>query len=105
MFVVAKTFKVSKNHSASIIDRFKSNSPLFHFDGFIKREVLLQSKHNDEDVIQVRVMFKDKKDYYRWEGSPEHIQMHKNQKEKPQGILHMESHTFELIIEDLYEEI
>jgi heme oxygenase (staphylobilin-producing) len=51
------------------------------------------------------VYFKDKKAYYLWEGSPEHIASHKKPQEKPEGILNIEHLTYEVVQIDHYEGI
>jgi len=105
MFVVTKTFHVEKEHTEMFLNRFKGKSPLFKFDGFIKRYIMVSKKDKVYNQIRLEVFFKDKKAYYLWEGSPEHIASHKKPQEKPKGILNIEHLTYELVQIDHYEGI
>lgn len=103
MFVVTKTLYIEKEHTHNFINRFQVQSPLFSFKGFIKREILINRKNKDHDIILIKVHFGEITDYYRWEGSKEHIMMHKQQKNSPIGLLRMEKQDYELLSEDIYE--
>ncbi|VEU81014.1 antibiotic biosynthesis monooxygenase family protein [Haploplasma axanthum] len=107
MFVIVRTMKVEKGYIDSFKERFSKTSPLLKSPGFIKRELLVSTKDKDFDIIQMMIYFKDKKAFYVWEGSPEHIALHRNKDDehnkKPEGIIEAKRETFEVIATQEHE--
>jgi heme oxygenase (staphylobilin-producing) len=100
--------KVEKDSSTEIVDRFNHDSPMLTFQGFVKREILIDKKNKAFDVINISTYFKNKKAFYQWEGSPEHIALHKDPKnnhhKKPEGVLGVEAHYYETVLLQTYRE-
>ena len=108
MYVISRMIKIEKGYDQTIVERFNKPSPIFKFKGFIKREILLDKKNKAYDVLNISTYFEDKKAFYRWEGSPEHIQLHKDRKhipnQKPEGVISVEAHYYELALLQTYSE-
>ena len=108
MYVISRKIKIEKDSTAKLIAKFDRQSPVFNFKGFIKREILIDKKNKEYDVVNISTYFEDKKAFYRWEGSPEHIAMHKDKNnthhQKPEGVLGMEANYYELALLQPYVE-
>lgn len=103
MYVVVRIMKVKKDHQTAIIERFSNQTLMSKFDGYIKSLLMLDSKHKDYDLFRQEIYWKDKRSFYVWEGSPEHIAGHKKRKEegyqRPEEILEMSRETYEVVAE------
>ena len=99
MFVIIRTMKIEKGYLDIYKEQATKKSLVANSKGFVKREVLVSTKHKSYDVIQNLIYFENKKAYYVWQGSPEHIAMHKNKKhdEKPEGLISITKEEYELI--------
>ena len=92
MYVVVRTMKVKKRSPGRC--RWTSFTPetlMSKSEGYVKSFLLLDSKHKDYDLFRQEIYWKDKRAFFVWEGSPEHIAMHKAKKEsgheRPEEIL------------------
>ncbi|MFA7417029.1 MAG: antibiotic biosynthesis monooxygenase [Acholeplasma sp.] len=101
MYVVVRILKVKKNHQADVIERFMSRNLMSKSKGYVKSILLLDSKHKDFDLFRQEIYWTDKRAFFVWEGSPEHIAMHKNRKEqgikRPEEIIEMSRETYEVV--------
>lgn len=108
MYVISRMIKVEKSYTEALIERFNKPSPIFKFKGFLKREILIDKKNKAFNVINISTYFEDKKAFYRWEGSPEHIALHKDKNhthhQKPEGVLGVEAHFYDLALLQPYRE-
>lgn len=96
MFIVSKTFSVEETHLDTFVKRFDQPSPILSFDGFVKREIAIMKGKDHQSFVRMDIYFHDKQAYYRWEGSPEHIAMHKQKHEKPLGLIDVVKHHYQL---------
>lgn len=102
MYIIVRTMKIEKGY----LDRFKENfskpSPITKSPGFVKKEMLVSTKEKDFDLVQNKIYFKDKKAFYVWEGSPEHIALHRNKDkehmQKPEGLIEVSREAYELVL-------
>ena len=103
MFVIVKRFEIEEAYKQNLLARLKAKNALIHFSKFIKREILTYQSKQNHSVIEMRIYFKDKKGYYQWEGSKEHILMHKQKTKKPQGLISVTHQQMTHLHEDNYE--
>lgn len=96
MYIVSRVLKCEKREHSIYQNHFMNPSPLDHFKGFIKKELLIQSKHEAFDLVRLFIYFESKTDYYKWEGSKAHIALHKDK----QSSHH---HKLEKVIEAFIE--
>jgi heme oxygenase (staphylobilin-producing) len=108
MYVISRLVKVEKSCTADLIARFDKASPMITFKGFVKREILLDKKNKAFDFVNISTYFENKKSFYKWEGSPEHIALHKNKEsdhhKKPKGVISSEAHYYETALLQTYRE-
>ncbi|QWB96469.1 antibiotic biosynthesis monooxygenase [Mycoplasmatota bacterium] len=108
MYVISRMIKVEKDLSTKLVNQFNHESPMLTFKGFVKREILLDKKNKAFDVVNISTYFENKKAFYQWEGSPEHIALHKDSKndhhKKPEGVLGVEAHFYETVLLQAYRE-
>lgn len=108
MYVISRVLSFEKGINDTIIDQLHQPSIMRHFKGFIRRDVLLNQKLPDRDLVRIFVYWETKEDYYRFEGSKEHIAMHKDRShphhQKPTGLIDMTIETYQLIQSEVYEE-
>jgi len=108
MYVISRLIKIEKGSTEQLLKKFNRQSPVFNFKGFVKREVLFNKKNEDFDVVNISTYFEDKTAFYRWEGSPEHIAMHKDKNndhhKKPEGVIGVDVNYFELALHQPYVE-
>lgn len=98
MYVVVRTLKLQKGLREQYTERFSKPSIVTKAKGFIRRDVLFNQRDKEFDVCRVLIYWQDKKAFYEWEGSPEHIAMHKNKVHgKDPNILESTHEAFELI--------
>lgn len=92
MYVISRVFKCEKRHHSLYKDFFFKPSPLNQFKGFVKKE-LMMNNHQNHDIVRLSVFFESKKSFYQWEGSPEHIALHKDKHsshhQKLDGVIDM----------------
>ena len=89
--------KVLKGNDEEIINNFKKPSIVENSPGFIKRELMYDKKNSEFDLFRTYLYFENRKSYYIWQGSPEHIAMHKNKKEKPSYLIEMTKESYDLV--------
>lgn len=97
MYVVVRTMKVKKGFDEVIINNFNKPTIVENSPGFVKRELMYDKKNQDFDIYKTFIYFKDRKAFYIWQGSPEHIASHKNKKEKPEYLIELTKETYDLI--------
>lgn len=101
MYVVVRIMKVKKNHQEDVIGRFSKQTLMSKSEGYVKSFLLLDSKNKEYDVFRQEIYWKDKRAFFVWEGSPEHIAMHKAKKEqghqRPEEIIEMSRETYEVV--------
>lgn len=94
MYIIAKNFRVEQAHLNSFLERLQGDSPILTFDGFEKREIMSTKTIDGVVTVRMVIYFTDKKAYYRWEGSKEHIAMHQQKHEKPVGLVGVSSEKY-----------
>ena len=101
MYVISRVLTCQKRECSKYKDYFLKESPLDHFKGFVKKELMINLNHKDLDEIRFSVFFESKKAFYEWEGSPEHIALHRdknsNHHQKLDGVLEMQIDKYDLI--------
>jgi len=107
MYVVSRVLSFEKGIDDNVLDQMKKPSIMKHFKGFIRRDVLLNVKNPDKDIVRILVYWESKEDYYRFEGSKEHIMLHKDRSnphhQKPVGLIDMSKEVFTLLQSEMYE--
>ncbi|MDY0074625.1 MAG: antibiotic biosynthesis monooxygenase [Acholeplasmataceae bacterium] len=95
-----------KGHIEHIEAHFKRQPPMLHFPGFIRRDVLLNQQNEDIDIVRMIIYWESKEAYYRFEGSPEHIAMHRDKNnphhQKPEGLIDVKREAYHVIASDIY---
>ena len=108
MYGISRRIKIDKAFTDELINKFNQPSPIFNFKGFIKREILIDKKDKSFNIVNISTYFEDKQAFYKWEGSAEHIQMHKDKNhmhhQKPEGVIGVEFNHYELALLNEYEE-
>lgn len=106
MYVISRVFKCTKREHVLYKDFFLKPTPMNHFKGFLKKEVMVNSHHVDYDEVRLFIFFESKKAFYQWEGSPEYIALHKdknsNHHQKLDGILEMSIEKFDSLGSVIY---
>ncbi len=98
MYVIVRTLRLQKGLREQYTQRFSMPSPVTKAKGFIRRDVLFSQRDKEYDVCRIIIYWQDKKAFYAWEGSPEHIAMHKNKvQQKDPNILESTHEAFEVI--------
>lgn len=108
MYVISRVFSFEKGYHDKIVERFSQPPVMINFPGFIRRDVLLDRKDPAKDVLRMLIYWESKEAFYRFEGSPEHIAMHKDKHsshhQKPEGLIDMHREAYEVIASDTYVE-
>ena len=76
MYVVTRNMKVTKDLTEAVLEDLKHKSAVVRSEGFIRRDVLLNSDDGEFDIIKVVIYWKDKESMTAWQGSKEHQQGH-----------------------------
>lgn len=99
MYVVVRVMKVQKGFSDKITEGFLSKNAMSQSPGFVKSNLLIDRKNPEYDLYRQEIFWLDKKAFFVWEGSPEHILMHKEKKNhtKPEEIIETSRETYELL--------
>jgi len=97
MFVVIRGFKIEKGHLDKYVENFKKDSPVMGSPGFLKKELFIQTKNKEYDIVNTYIYFVDKEAYDVWHNSEEHKKGHKTRKEKPAEIISFTRESFEVI--------
>ena len=101
MYVIVRTMKVQKGFQEEMTERFLKPGAIQKSPGFIRSEMLFDKKHPEYDVYRQYIFWKDKKAFYVWEGSPEHIAMHRNKdsehNKKFEAIIEVTRESYDLI--------
>lgn len=97
MFLISRLLKIEKGKSEQLYSKYLKEGIVDKFDGFIKLDVLLNTKNKEYDRLVVNVYWEDRDAFLRFERSPEHINSHKNQGEKPKEILEFKFEEYELV--------
>jgi len=108
MYVISRTIKIEKDFTDQLLAKFDKPSPVLNFKGFMKREILINKKNKAFNVVNISTYFDDKTAFYRWEGSPEHIALHRDKNndhhKKPEGVIGVEVNYFDLALSQTYRE-
>lgn len=101
MYVVVRILKIQKGFQEKMVERFLSKSVMTNSPGFIKAELLFDKKNPEFDLYRHMIYWKDKKAFFVWEGSPEHIALHRDKNsghhQKPEEVIEVTRETYELI--------
>ncbi|MGE4320798.1 MAG: antibiotic biosynthesis monooxygenase [Acholeplasmataceae bacterium] len=107
MYIISRMIKVEKGHTQNLIAKFDKVSPVFQSKGFVKREILVDYMQKQFDLVNISTYFENKEAYLQWESSPEHIAMHKDKNhfhhQKPEGVIGIDAHFYELKLLQPYE--
>lgn len=106
MYVISRVFSFEKGYRENIIEKFSKPPVMLHFPGFIRRDVLFSQKDPAKDIVRMVIYWESKEAFYRFEGSPEHIAMHKDKhnahNQKPEGLIDISREAYEVIASDTY---
>lgn len=101
MFIVNRNMKVNKEYTNNILEKLEKPSVISSFDGYLKTDIFIDRKNKAYDVILTIIYFKSKTDFYRWEGSPEHIEMHKDKNhehsKKQAGVIEITRSSYDYV--------
>ncbi len=99
MYVVVRVMKVQKGFSDKITEGFLSKNAMSLSPGFVRSVLMVDKKNPEYDLYRQEIFWLDKKAFFVWEGSPEHIMMHKEKKnqEKPEEIIEFSRETYEVL--------
>lgn len=101
MYVIVRTMKVKKGYEQEILERFLKPGLIENFKGFVKSELYVDRINREYDLFKQHIYWEDKKAFFVWEGSPEHIAMHKDKNhshnQKPEYILESSREAYDLI--------
>ena len=108
VYVVSRVFLFHKGTIDSVIDQYQKPPVMLHFPGFVRRDVLINKKNPDYDSVRILIYWENKNAFYRFEGSPLHIALHKDKNsshhQKPEGFISMVEEDYILISSDTYVE-
>lgn len=108
MYVVSRVLSFEKGYIESLIEGYKKTPVMLHFPGFIRRDILLDQKNPARDVMRILIYWESKQAFYRFEGSPLHISLHRDKTsshvQKPEGLIDMHREAYEVIASDIYVE-
>lgn len=108
MYVISRVFSFEKGYHDKIVEKFNQPPVMLHFPGFIRRDVLLDQKDPTKDIVRMFIYWENKEAFYKFEGSPLHIAMHKDKNnahnQKPEGLIDMHREAYEVIASDTYVE-
>ena len=101
MFVIIRSFKIEKGHLDKNKENFKQESPVMAFSGFVKKELFIQTKNKEFDIVSTYIYFVDKDAYDVWHSSKEHKEGHKKAKleghVRPAEIIEVTREAFEVL--------
>lgn len=107
MFVIIRTMKIEKGYLDKVLENASKKGPIFKSPGFVKKEIFVQTKDKEFDLVKQMIYFENKKAFYVWEGSPEHIALHKDKNsdhnKKPEGIIEVKREAMELYLSQSHE--
>ncbi len=107
MYIISRMIKIEKDYTQKLIDKFDKVSPVFQFKGFVKREISVDHTQKQFDLVNISTYFENKEAYLQWESSPEHIAMHKDKNhfhhQKPEGVIGINAHFYELKLLQPYQ--
>lgn len=107
MYVIVRVMKVKKGFQDKVLERFLAPSLVAKSKGFVKSELLADKRNPEYDLYRQSIYWEDRKAFYVWEGSPEHIAMHKNKDhahhQRPEEIIEVSREAFDLIGEKTCE--
>ncbi|MCV2232752.1 antibiotic biosynthesis monooxygenase [Paracholeplasma manati] len=96
MYIIARVLKVEKGQKAVLQERFSQPFRLQTIVGFVKREVWIDEKNPQFDLIRIQIYWESREAFYAWEGSEEHKALHKGGKghgEMP-GVIESTKETY-----------
>ena len=109
MYVISRVFFFEKGHRDKMVEKYSQPPVMINSKGFIKRDVLLDQKDPEKDILRVLIYWESKEAFYRFEGSPLHIAMHKDKNnphhQKPEGLIDMHREAYEVVASDSYVEV
>ncbi|VEU82039.1 antibiotic biosynthesis monooxygenase family protein [Acholeplasma hippikon] len=101
MYVLVRVMKVKKGFQDKVLERFLNPSVMAKSKGYVKSELMIDKKNPEYDLYRQSVYWEDKKAFYVWEGSPEHIAMHRDKNsahhQKPEEIIEVTRESYDLI--------
>jgi heme oxygenase (staphylobilin-producing) len=106
MYVISRVLSFEKGNRDKIVEKYSQPPVMIHFPGFIRRDVLLDQKDPEKDVLRILIYWESKEAFYKFEGSPMHIAMHKDKSnpshQKKEGLIDTHRETYEVIASDIY---
>lgn len=101
MYVVVRIMKVKKNHQELVTKRFMNQTLMSKSKGYVKSILMVDQKHKEYDLFRQEIYWEDKRAFFVWEGSPEHIAIHKAHKAsghvRPEEIIEVSKETYEVL--------
>lgn len=76
MFVVTRNMKFAKELREAVLYEMNLPSLVTKAEGFIRRELLLNTEAEDMDSMKILIYWKDKESHENWQKSKEHQQGH-----------------------------
>jgi heme oxygenase (staphylobilin-producing) len=68
---------------------------------------LIDDKDPNVDVVRILIYWENKEAFYRFEGSPEHIAMHRDKKHTHhhihEGLVDIKRESYQMLTSDVYE--
>lgn len=101
MFVVVRGLKIEKGHLDKYKEEFKKETPVMASPGFLKKELFIQTKNKEYDIVNTYIYFVDKEAYDVWHNSDTHKEGHKKMKKdgyvRPVEIIEFTRESFTVI--------
>lgn len=96
MYIKTRIMKMEKGYKEVLLEKFSKPSLLEDFNGFVKREILIDESNKTFDVFRISNYFISRQAYIEFESSDLHKQMHQNKqsKEKLEGLIEVTKETY-----------
>lgn len=86
MIVVSRVMSFQKGTYSSFVERFLNPSAVNEFPGFVRKEIWVNDKGPDMDIVRVHIYWISKEAHLAWEKSPAHIAQHRAHAGQPRPV-------------------
>ena len=108
MYVISRVMSFQKGNDEQIKRVAQKSNIMSTFPGFVRKDVLLDQRDPEKDIVRILVYWENKQAFYKFEGSKEHIEMHKNKdhahNHKPEGLIEVVREAYQVIHSDVHGE-
>ncbi len=86
MYVVSRVMSFQKGTYSSFVERLVQPSAVNEFPGFVRKEIWVNDKGPDIDIVRVHIYWISKDAHLAWEKSPVHIAQHRAHAGQPRPV-------------------